>query len=214
MVPNNNVIDFNGILLNIERVDEENFFINVSGVARKFGKNITDWRNSKGTKEYINELEKSNALKASLINTEIIGKTMIHSSLLVHFARFISPKFAVWADKLVYDYITGNLKKEIAKLKAEKKLAMIDDDGYTSVRGLAQRTKYTEAEVRQFATECGLIKKEIRDTLYWNVVNEKNGLVKAKSKYGTPYFAMSRVTDLLDQFYSDEFADTEGSEDE
>ena len=204
MVPNNNVIDFNGILLNIERVDEENFFINVSGVARKFGKNITDWRNSKGTKEYINELEKSNALKASLINTEIIGKTMIHSSLLVHFARFISPKFAVWADKLVYDYITGNLKKEIAKLKAEKMLAKIDDDGYTSVRGLSQRTKFSETEIREFAVDFGLIKKDIRDTMFWGVNDTKNGLVKANSKHGTPYFNMNRIVNLLEQYYDRE----------
>jgi len=56
----NRVINFNGIYLDIEPIDSENFYVNITGVSKQHGKNITHWKTSKGTKEYIEELEKSN----------------------------------------------------------------------------------------------------------------------------------------------------------
>jgi len=205
MVLQNSLLDFNGIMLNVERIDEENFFINVSGVTRKFNKQFVRWEEQESTKEYINTLIGTKAV--SFNTSELIKKvkekgkqkqTYIHSSLLVHFGRFISPKFAVWADKLVYNYITGNLKDEIKKLQNEKKLAKIDADGYVSVRGIAQRTGYTEAQIRSFVTKEGILKQTKRSTQYWKILNDMDGLTRTKGKYGTPYFEMDRIVDLLD----------------
>jgi len=93
--------------------------------------------------------------------------------------------------------------KEIAKLLAEKKKATLRDDGTTSVRGIAQRTNYTEKQIRDFAVSLGLIQKEIKDTLFWKIKDDKNGLVVSTSEYSTPYFDLKRMTSLLDQEYGD-----------
>lgn len=44
---------FDNTVLPIEVINEKEFMINVSGITKKYGKNFTDWKNSKGINEYI-----------------------------------------------------------------------------------------------------------------------------------------------------------------
>jgi len=101
---------FDGIELRTEKINDKEFMIDVSGIAKRYGKNITDWKNKKETLEYIEVLGFSNTLdKVKLFkNVKIKGeqnKVMIHNKMLISFARFISPKFAVWCDDFIYSYL-------------------------------------------------------------------------------------------------------------
>ena len=195
---------FNGTLLKVEAINDKEFMVDVSGIAKAYGKSIAKWKDTDRFKE-LAKIRKS-TFKGNLTETRQGngGYTKIHNSMLVSFARFISAEFEVWCDDFIYDYLTADKDAEIKKLKAEKKLATLRDDGTTSVRGIAQRSEYTEKQIRVFAESLGLIKKEIKDTLYWKVQDEKNGLVSADSEFGTPYFDLDRMVGLLAQEYAED----------
>ena len=194
---------FDGVELKVEMIDEESFYVNVSGISNKYGKKFSEWKNSKGTKEYLSEVEKSLSLKVDLIDETIHNKTLIHNKILVAFARWISPKFSVWCDNTIYDILTGTYKSQIAQLKAEKRLCRVSLDEYGTVRAAAQRSDYSEKEVRMFAKDHELIASEIVRTLVWRVSSTDVGLVRGGTK-GTPEFHIPTLIDLLDQYYGKE----------
>jgi len=193
---------FNEAVLPIEVINEKEFMIDVSGIAKSHGKNFTHWRKSKGVKEYLSALQKCNAVKRTLINTTIVGKTLIHNSLLIIFARWISPEFAIWCDNIIYEMLTASKEEEIKLLKSEKKLCMIDSDGYSSIRGIAQRTDYTESQIQEFFVKLGAIEDSIRPTRYWHMKNDCNGLLKTRGEFQTPYIKFDSAINLLKQYYN------------
>ena len=197
---------FNDTLLNVESINEKEFMIDVSGIAKSHGKNITNWKESKRMKETLTKLEELGFSNSTLIKTEHGSGTMIHSKLLINFARFISVDFEMWCDEFILNYLTKSNKAkdiEIARLKAEKKLCMVTEDGYSSARGIAQRSRFSEHQVKTLAKDLGLVKQEIKDILFWRVIDEKKGLVRPDINK-TPYYDVERFTDLLDQAYPEE----------
>jgi len=192
---------FNGTILPIDMINDREFMVDISGIAKANGKNIGDWRDSKRMQKIFKLKEKSFNLKQAELLHQVGHSTIIHSSLLVNFARFISVEFEDWCDNTIMDILTGNYRKEINQLKAEKKLAMLRDDGTTSVRGISQRTRFSEKQIRTFAQSLELVKPKIRDTLFWVVADQHDGLVTAETEFSTPYFSLERMTHLLDQAY-------------
>ena len=104
---------FQGEELKIREIDDDNFYVNILGVARSKGKRITDWSDSKRFKEYLSAREKSLGFKDSLIISEIEGKYEIHNSLLINFAMWLNPEFAVFAEDMIFDLLTGKKKLEL-----------------------------------------------------------------------------------------------------
>ena len=96
---------FDGHNIEIEIIDEENMYFTVGSIARKYGKNITEWKESKRIKETIRMLEKSNGLNLNLIKENAFGKTQIHKKLFVNFARFISVAFEIKADEIITEIL-------------------------------------------------------------------------------------------------------------
>ncbi len=197
---------FNDTILPVEVINEKEFMIDITGIAKSKGKKISEWVEGKRTKELLKLKVDKSTFKGNLIQTKQGkgGYTKIHNSMLISFARFISVEFEDWCDETIYQILTESKDKEIAKLKAEKKLCTIRDDGTTSTRGLAQRTKYTEAEIKTCFKELGGIKQEIRDTLFWSVKDPLKGIIVKDSEFGSPYFDYTRAIMILDQFYSEE----------
>lgn len=126
---------------------------------------------------------------------------MIHNKLLVPFARFISVKFAVWCDDMIYDILIGNREDEIKRLKEEKKFARLSEDGYTSIIGLVQRTDYSKEQIQNFFKSIDVIEMSNRIVPYWRMKNDMNGLVQSRGKNQTPYLHYDRAKDLLNQYY-------------
>lgn len=89
--------------------------INGTQTSKLFNKDIREFMRSKAYKEYVKAL--SVHLNCDVGNLHITYKgnsakeqgTFLHPRLLVFFARWLSPKFAVWCDEL----ILNQLKSEI-----------------------------------------------------------------------------------------------------
>lgn len=82
-------------------------YINATFIAKKHGKKANDWLRLDQTKELIDEITKSgnhDLEQNQLVITHHGGSnpgTWIHPDLGVHFAYWLSPKFAVWVGKQI-----------------------------------------------------------------------------------------------------------------
>lgn len=95
------------------RVVIANDYYNVTEVLKKYPhKRVSRWWNSERTKEYANELINSDVhfCTSSLMISEKGngggGSTKIHKSMIIDFARWLDPKFAIACDQFIYDYIS------------------------------------------------------------------------------------------------------------
>ena len=136
---------FKKVDIPVEVLDDENMWFDISGVAKKYGKNITDWKNSKRVKETISLLEKSNTLDLIKIEKKAGNqvRTKIHKKLFVNFARFISVEFEIEADKIITDILLGEkqlCEKQFAELQKqieqkEDKIKQLSEKVYARPNG-------------------------------------------------------------------------------
>lgn len=81
---------FNGVELKVRNVDEDNFYVDIHGVAKRHNRKITYWSSSKRFKEYLSAREKSPALRDSLIigeiqvKEEMVGKGKSKNEISIH----------------------------------------------------------------------------------------------------------------------------------
>ena len=99
---------FHGAIVNIEFFSEEMYF-DISGVAASFGKRLSDWEELKSTKEYFAAL-KSGGDFSPTFDFIIRGKrgskkALLHKSVFVEFARWVSVGFNVWANKVIEEIL-------------------------------------------------------------------------------------------------------------
>jgi hypothetical protein len=84
-------------------------YFNVTEVLKKYpGKRASEWYNSSRTQEYIKALSEN--VENPTINympTQVGrgGSTSVHKSLIIDFARWIDPKFAIKCDEFIYNRI-------------------------------------------------------------------------------------------------------------
>ena len=83
---------------------DETLFINATQVAKKFKKKTNDWTRLDETQKYISSVETRYGIsRHELVIKKQGGKadeqgTWIHQKLIIAFARWLSPDFAVWCD--------------------------------------------------------------------------------------------------------------------
>ena len=99
---------FGGVEIPVQIINEKNMYFTVSSIARENNKNITEWKNSKRVKELLIVLDKSNDINSNLIKVDSLGRTQIHNSLFVNFARFISVEFEIASNQIIMDILLGN----------------------------------------------------------------------------------------------------------
>ena len=100
---------FEGKEIMFKMVDGE-VYCSATSMAKAFpSKNLSTWINSKGTEEYITELCAENGrTKYFYIDVNKGGTeqgTWIHEQLCLDLARWLSPKFRVWADNKIAELI-------------------------------------------------------------------------------------------------------------
>lgn len=142
---------FKGVSIPVEIIDEKNIYFDITGISKKYGKNITDWQKAKRTLELVEALEKSNG--SDLIKVQKIkGKNTaikIHNTLLINFARFISVDFEIASNEIIYDILTGDKvlienekkvlldrldQKEVQLIKAQKEIIEAKRKSYAYTR--------------------------------------------------------------------------------
>jgi ribosomal protein L7/L12 len=91
-------------------------YIKATDIAKKFGKEIKEWKRAKQTTEYIDALSKH--LNLGFDDLVVVRKggnspeemgTWIHKKLIISFARWLNPEFAVWCDGVIEEILqTGS----------------------------------------------------------------------------------------------------------
>jgi len=107
-------------------------------------------------------------------------------------------KYFISIEKEYQKQLISKKDEEIAKIKATQKLCLLTPDGFTSCRGLAQRTAFSEKEIRDFAEKTGLIKSKIKSTLFWEVSSDD--LIVQAGPNGTPYYNLEAMEDVMNQY--------------
>jgi hypothetical protein len=104
-------------------------FINATVIAKQFGKKTENYLRTNETKAYIAALEKylfpaGNSITPKSVNEqnqlvivksgapETGGGTWLHPKLTVHFARWLSPDFAVWCDLQIEKILHSSLMND------------------------------------------------------------------------------------------------------
>lgn len=192
---------FDNAVLPIQVINEKEFMIDVSGIANSHGKRFKEWKDSARVSALLKIREKSSNLKQSELILISGNSQKVHNTMLISFARFISAEFEIWCDDTIYEILTESKDREIKRLREERKLCMIDSDGYSSIRGIAQRTDYSESQIQQFFVKLGSIEDSIRPTKYWYMKDDMDGLLKSKGNFQTPYIHFNKAVNLLGQYY-------------
>ncbi len=111
--------EYNKLTIDFSFFDTDNLYINATKIAKEFktskgnNKDINEWFYSKTTQEYISVLKE--------LDPELIGNgdfivvrkggrpqeqgTWIHRKLIIAFARWLSPDFAVWCDLTIEEIL-------------------------------------------------------------------------------------------------------------
>ncbi|EJF06812.1 KilA-N domain-containing protein [Thiovulum sp. ES] len=116
---------FKNTSLEIDFSLDESIYLNATKVAEAFGKDLSNWKRSAQTKEYIDALVSSvNFTKLNISEKDlfkvVLGKgktqgTWIHKKLIISFARWLDAKFSVWCDEVIEEILSTSsysLQKE------------------------------------------------------------------------------------------------------
>ncbi len=103
---------YNQTNISVDFLLDETIYINATKVAKQFNKLPADWLRTKETKEYIKAIAHyGNLHNGDLVvvrkggNDLSLTGTWIHRKLIIAFARWLSPDFAVWCDMTIEDIL-------------------------------------------------------------------------------------------------------------
>jgi len=203
------VINKTGVELS---TNENRVYANTRDIAEVFGKehskviraveNIVtdeDFTEAKiGLSEYKDKSGKVNKmynLDRDMFSLIVMGFT---GKKAIEWKRMYIKAFNTMEEKIISTQLLIK-DREIAKLRLEKKMCMITDDGYSTVRGIAQRSDYSEKEIREFIKEHGLVEPKVKATRYWKVCDDADELIVKADKNGTPYIHVEAIVELMDE---------------
>ena len=86
--------------------------INATQMAKPFGKMPRHWLNNQQTKDFIQELSALRNLKASdlvRVTNGNNGGTWMHEDVALEFARWLSPKFAIWCNDRIKELLSSGV---------------------------------------------------------------------------------------------------------
>jgi len=119
--------NFNGFAIDFSTNSETELYLNATQIAKQFNKQASKWLENKDTKEYIEAIyRKQNFANGDLVVIKQGGNpqeqgTWIHKKLIIAFARWLSPDFAVWCDMQIEDILkTGSFQAPKFSEKYEK----------------------------------------------------------------------------------------------
>jgi len=92
----------------------KNLYINATKIAKHFKKQASKWLENKDTQEYLKAIsQKQNIAYGDLVvvrkggNDLSLTGTWIHKKLIIAFARWLLPDFAVWCDIQIEDILVS-----------------------------------------------------------------------------------------------------------
>lgn len=126
---------------NITFSQGENVMVNATQMAKPFGKKAVDFLKLQQTKEFLQELSEVK----KITSTELVqvthgnnGGTWMHEDVALEFARWLSPKFAIWCNDRIKELLTQGV-------------ATVSDDNETIARAMQILQQRLDAKERELA---------------------------------------------------------------
>lgn len=112
---------------NISFAKSNGIMVNATEMAKPFGKSTKDWMVNKSTTEFLNELSSVRGIPLSQLvvvkkgnSSQFDQGTWMHEDVALEFARWLSPKFAIWCNDQIKELIaTGSVSLNIPKTFSE-----------------------------------------------------------------------------------------------
>lgn len=121
----------------------ENTMVNATEMAKPFGKATKDWLKSQAAKEFISALSAERRILPSQLVIVRKGNsgafeqgTWMHEDVAIEFARWLSPKFAIWCNDRIKDL-------------ARDGVAVISDDDAVIAHAMQVLQKRLDAKTQQ-----------------------------------------------------------------
>jgi phage antirepressor YoqD-like protein len=92
----------------------KNVMVNATEMAKPFGKRVSDWLSNQNTKEFIDTLTETRKSVSADFQAVIVVRggnpdaqgTWLHEDAALEFARWLSPKFAIWCNDRIKELLT------------------------------------------------------------------------------------------------------------
>ena len=86
--------------------------VNATQMAKPFGKLVADWQRQKSTQEFLKALSADMGIPISALIQTVKGGigeqgTWMHEDAALEFARWLSPKFAIWCNARIKELLTA-----------------------------------------------------------------------------------------------------------
>ena len=102
------IYEYNGNPISFDKI-EKGYMINATQMAKPFRKLPAGWLRSQTAKEYIDTLAAmQNCIPADLVKVVNGGDnfgTWMHEDVALEFARWLSPKFAIWCNNRIKELL-------------------------------------------------------------------------------------------------------------
>ena len=158
---------------------DNNTLINATEMAKAFGKYTKDWLVGKQTKEFLNELSSVRNIPLSQLvvvqkgnSSQFEQGTWMHEDVALEFARWLSPKFAIWCN----DRIKELMRHGITAMPSTIDDILANPDNF--LRAVAavkeERAKNAALLAERQAMQQQLIADEEKIEQKQQIIREKN----------------------------------------
>ncbi|EJF07853.1 KilA-N domain-containing protein [Thiovulum sp. ES] len=174
--------------------NSNSLYINATEIAKHFNKQPSDWLRLKDTKAYIEAFIRSgNSPSEKLVIVKKSGNykeqgTWIHKKLIIAFARWLDPEFAVWCDGVIEEILkTGSYsiakteKPDLEKLEERARVLEISEQEFNVFERVFYKLGIDRKEELAITTNRAVKKETGVDFLE---IAEKKGL-STPEKYFT-----------------------------
>lgn len=146
--------------------------VNATEMAKVFGKRPIDWLQNKQTEEFLSELSK--VRKSTLADLVQVTKggdnpgTWMHEDVALEFARWLSPKFAIWCNDRIKELLTQGVSTisndDEAILHAMQVLQKRIEDNKALLQAKDEQIEAQEKEIKKLSPMADYTKEVLQST--------------------------------------------------
>ena len=183
--------------------------VSATQMAKPFGKLVGDWLRLKSTEEFVNALSSDMHIPISALVQVVKGGnaeqgTWMHEDVALEFARWLSPKFAIWCNRRIKELLTKGTtsiaqlsRKELALMvvqaEEEKERLMIENKAQADkIAEAAPKVEYHDKvlssqgflTVNMIAASIGISDRKLNKLLCeWGVQYKESGSYQLYAPY-------------------------------
>lgn len=168
--------------------------VNATQMAKPFGKQVADFLKSQQTKDFIAELaDMRKIVSADLVKVVKGGNkqqgTWMHEDVAMEFARWLSPKFAIWTNDRIKELLRSGV-------------ATVSDDNETIARAmqvLQRRLDESQARLAVSERENAELRGRIDSCgVYWALV-PTSGVFAERARHIVVNGLLDRIGDVVEE---------------